>query len=108
MDPTASSFTARNNAKRAAAKMIANGTAPAVDYGIRPRGDGRFEIVWKTITAEVEADIYTAATEDGHYGTNPRPSINDDPGYAASKAETDEIAAAIADEPAPSSGPTSS
>ena len=37
MDTTASSFTARNNAKRAAEKMIANGKAPAVDYGIRPR-----------------------------------------------------------------------
>jgi hypothetical protein len=48
MDPTASSFTARNNAKRAAEKMVANGTAPAVDYGIRPRDDdGRLEIVWK-------------------------------------------------------------
>src|ERR1700752_3079826 len=41
MDTTASSFTARNNAKRAAEKMIANGKAPAVDYGIRPRDDGR-------------------------------------------------------------------
>ncbi len=28
---------ARNNAKRAAEKMIANGKAPAVGYGIRPR-----------------------------------------------------------------------
>ena len=37
MDTTASSFTARNNAKRAAEKMIANGKAPAVDYSIRPR-----------------------------------------------------------------------
>ena len=48
MDTTASGFTERKSAKRAAVKMIANGTAPAVDYGIRPRGDGRFEIVWKT------------------------------------------------------------
>ena len=108
MDTTASGFTARKNAKRAAAKMIANGTAPAVDYGIRPRGDGRFEIVWKTIIGEVEAEICTAATEDGQYSTNPRLSINDDPGYAASKAETDETAAATADEPAVSSGPASS
>src|ERR1700726_2640449 len=72
MDTTASSFTARNNAKRAAEKMIANGKAPAVDYGIRPRDDGRFEIVWKTAatTGEVEAEIATAATaaEDS---TNP-------------------------------------
>jgi hypothetical protein len=56
--------------------MIANGTAPAVDYGIERREDGRFEIVWTTapITGEVEAEIATAATaaEDGHYSTNPR------------------------------------
>ena len=59
MDTTPSSFTARNNAKRAAEKMIANGKAPAVDYGIRPRDDGRFEIVWKTVptTGEVETEI---------------------------------------------------
>ena len=64
MDTTASSFTARNNAKRAAEKMIANGKAPAVDFGIRPRDDGRFEIVWKTVptTGEVETEIATAAT----------------------------------------------
>jgi hypothetical protein len=64
MDTTPSSFTARNNAQRAAEKLIANGKAPAVDYGIRPRDDGRFEIVWKTAptTGEVEAEIVTAAT----------------------------------------------
>ena len=47
MDTTASTFTARGNAKRAAERMIANGTAPAIYYDIRPREDGRFEIVWK-------------------------------------------------------------
>src|SRR6202045_3449824 len=64
MDTTASSFTARNNAKRAAEKMIASGKAPAVDYGIRPRDDGRFEIVWNTAptTGEVEAETAAAAT----------------------------------------------
>ena len=72
MDTTATSFTARNNAKRAAEKMIANGKAPAVDYGIRPRDDGRFEIVWKTAPTigEVEAS------------TNPRLSVNEDPSDA--------------------------
>jgi hypothetical protein len=45
MDTT---FTQRSNAKRAAERMIATGTAPAVDYGIKPRDDGGFEIVWKT------------------------------------------------------------
>ena len=70
MVTTASSFTARKNAKRSAEKMIANGKAPVVDYGIRPRDDGRFEIVWKTAPGigEVEAEIATAATaaEDRH------------------------------------------
>src|SRR5260370_13247899 len=48
MDTTASSFTARNNAKRAAEKMIANGKSPAVDYGIAPSDDGGFVIISKT------------------------------------------------------------
>src|SRR5215472_3562514 len=34
----------RSNAKRAAEKMITDGTAPAIDYGIKPREDGRFEM----------------------------------------------------------------
>ena len=48
MDTTASSFTLRKNAKRAAEAMIRKGIAPAVDYGIKLSDDGRFEIVWKT------------------------------------------------------------
>ena len=47
MDTTASSFTLRKNAKRAAEAMIRKGTAPAIDYGIKPSDNGRFEIVWK-------------------------------------------------------------
>ena len=38
MNTTASSFTLRKNAKRAAEAMIRNGTAPAVDYDINPSG----------------------------------------------------------------------
>src|SRR5438067_10730025 len=97
MDTTASSFTARNNARRAAEKMIANGKAPAVDYGIRPRDDGRFEIVWKTAptTGEVEADIATAA------------SANEDPSDAPPNAGAEEVAAATGNEPAASSVPAS-
>ena len=41
MDTTASSFTLRKNAKRAAEAMIRNGTAPAVDYDINPSGRKR-------------------------------------------------------------------
>src|SRR5204862_1508179 len=37
----------RKNAKRAAEAMIRKGTAPAVDFGIKPSDNGRFEIVWK-------------------------------------------------------------
>jgi hypothetical protein len=48
MDTTAPSFSTRSNAKRAAEQMIAKGVAPAVDYGIERRDNGRFEIVWKT------------------------------------------------------------
>jgi len=97
MDTTASSFTARNNAKRAAEKMIANGKASAVNYGIRPRDDGRFEIVWKTAPAigEVEAS------------TNPRLSVNEDPSHAPPNAGAEEAAAATGNEPAPSSVPAS-
>ena len=62
MDTTASSFTLRKNAKRAAEAMIRKGAAPAVEYGIRPSDDGRFEIVWKSVKAaptsdEVETEI---------------------------------------------------
>src|SRR5437763_2796956 len=51
MDTTASSFTLRKNAKRAAEAMIRKGTAPTIDYGIEPSANGRFEIVWKTAKA---------------------------------------------------------
>ena len=68
MDTTASSFTLRKNAKRAAEAMIRKGTAPAVDYGIKPSDDGRFEIVWKTAktaptTDEVETEIAEASAD---------------------------------------------
>src|ERR1700719_840481 len=111
MDTTASSFTARKNAKRAAEKMIADGKVPAVDYGIRPRDDGRFEIVWKTAptNGEVEAEIATAASaaEDSHYSTNPRLSVHEDPSDAPPNAGAEEVAAATGYEPAASSVPAS-
>src|SRR5262245_54912592 len=66
MDNNANSYSNRNNAKRAAEAMITKGTAPAVDYGIKPRDDGRFAIVWKTgdkavTTDEVETEVAEAA-----------------------------------------------
>src|ERR1700720_1057667 len=66
MDTTASSFTLRKNAKRAAEAMIRKGIAPAADYGIKLSDDGRFEIVWKITTSapttdEVETEIARAS-----------------------------------------------
>ena len=54
--------------KRAAEAMIRKGTAPAVDYGIKPSDDGRFEIVWKSAktaptTDEVETEIAEAPVD---------------------------------------------
>ena len=68
MDTTASSFTLRKNAKRAAEAMIRKGTSPAVDYGIKPSDNGRFEIVWKIAkteptTDEVETEIVEASAD---------------------------------------------
>jgi hypothetical protein len=68
MDTTASSFTLRKNAKRAAEAMIRNGTAPAIDYSIEPRDNGRFEIVWNTAktapaTDEVGTEIADASAD---------------------------------------------
>ena len=72
MAASASNFSNRSNAKRAAEKIIARGTAPAVDYSIKPSDDGRFEIVWKTAltTDEVEAEIATATCEADKPGTD--------------------------------------
>ena len=69
MDTTASSFTLRKNARRAAEAMIRNGTAPAVDYGIEPSVNGRFEIDWKTAKAtpatdEVEIQLAEASADE--------------------------------------------
>jgi hypothetical protein len=64
MDKTASStFSSRSNAKRAAEKLLAAGTAPAVDYGIKERQDGRFEIKWKTTPVPTGASKPPANTD---------------------------------------------
>ena len=46
---------------RAATRMIAKGTAPSVDYRIKPRDNGRFEVVWKTAPTTGEVETITAA-----------------------------------------------
>src|SRR5947207_2361228 len=67
MDTTVSSFTLRKNAKRAAEAMIRKGTAPAIDYGIKPSANGRFEIVWKAAKAapdELETQPAEASADE--------------------------------------------
>jgi hypothetical protein len=73
MDDTG--FSLRNNAKRAAERMIHNGTAPSIGYGLRTREDGRFEIVWKSgapdpASSEDVPEGYTGRDiPDGRYRT---------------------------------------
>jgi hypothetical protein len=81
MDITASSFTLRKNAKRAAEAMIRKGTAPSVDYRIKPSDDERFEIVWKIAktaptTDEVETEIAEASADQPAPASRLRPRHN--------------------------------
>src|SRR5258706_3494449 len=117
MNTTASSFTLRKNAKRAAEAMIRNGTAPAVDYDINPSGNGRFEIVWKTVKAaptsdEVETEIaeasadQPAAASPTEAASQPalaatEPATTDAAPQPASKAEAASQPAPVATEAAP-------
>jgi hypothetical protein len=59
--PRATTFSSRSNAKRAAEKAIATGTAPSLDYGIKTRPSGRYLIVWHRKGPEEEA---SEAAED--------------------------------------------
>ena len=117
MDTTASSFTLRKNAKRAAEAMIRKGTAPAVDYGIKPSDDGRFEIVWKTVKAaptsdEVETEIaeppanQPAAASPSEAASQPAPAATELATTDAAPQPASEVEAAsqpgpAATEPAP-------
>jgi hypothetical protein len=57
------SFSLRHNAKRAAERMIEGGTAPSIDYGLREREDGRFEIVWRCGAEAVDQRAEPPETE---------------------------------------------
>ena len=113
MDATASNFSNRSNAKRAAEKMIAKGTAPAVDYGIKPSDDGRFEIVWKTAltTAEFSETAEAQANQAGWDHTLEKTEAE---GWPNTDPTTDEVeteiatASATAHEPAASGEPAPS
>jgi hypothetical protein len=119
MDTTASSFTLRKNAKRAAEAMIRKGTAPAVDYGIKPSDNGRFEIVWKTAktaptTDKVETEIAGASADQPaaalptEAASQPAPAATEPattdaaPLQPGSEAEAASQPARAATEPAPS------
>jgi hypothetical protein len=110
MDSTASSFTLRKNAKRAAEAMIRKGTAPAVDYGIEPSDYGRFEIVWKIAKAapttdEVETEIAVASADQPVAGSSTEAASQ--PAPAATEPATTETAPQraseleVASQPAP-------
>ena len=101
MDTTASSFTLRKNAKRAADAMIRKATAPAVDYVIKPTEDGRFEIVWKSAETapgigEVETEIAEASAGDPA-AASPR-KVAPQPAPAATKLATTDTAPQAASE----------
>jgi hypothetical protein len=103
MDDTASSFSTRSNAKRAAEQMIAKGTALTVDYDIKPR-NGRFEVVWKTALTTAEF----AETTEAQVNQASKAEAEDWPNTAATTDEVEvEIATATAnaDESAASGKP---
>jgi hypothetical protein len=103
MDATASSFSTRSNAKRAAEQMIAKGTAPAVDYGIKP-SNGRFGVVWKTALTAAEF----AETAEAQANQASKAEGEDWPNTAATTEEVETKIATVtasADEPAASGEP---
>src|SRR5260221_11082247 len=110
MDATASSFSTRSNAKRAAEKMIAKGTAPTVDYGIKPSDDGRFEIVWKTALTTAEFSD-TAEAQANQANWNHELEKAEAEGWLNTDPTTDELeteiatASVTADEPATPGAP---
>jgi hypothetical protein len=73
--PKETTFSSRSNAKRAAEKAIADGTAPSIDYGIKERPSGRFQIIWHDYEARKraaeEAEVATATDEDEAPPSNP-------------------------------------
>jgi hypothetical protein len=76
MTDTAVSYSNHANARRAAEKLLTAGTAPAVDYGIKERDDGRFDIVWMTgnltpaTTGEIQTEITTATAAEPSAATS--------------------------------------
>ena len=106
MDTNASSFTLRKNAKRAAEAMIRKSTAPAVDYGIKPSDDGRFEIVWKSAeTAPNTDDVKTEIAEAS--ADQPAPASPTEAASQPAPAPTEPATIDAAPQPASEAEPTS-
>jgi hypothetical protein len=90
--------------------MIAKGTAPTVDYGIKPSDDGRFEIVWKTALTTAEFSE-TAEAQANQAGWDHKLEKAEAEGWPNTDPTTDEVeteiatASATADEPAASGEP---
>ena len=69
----ATTFSTRSNAKREAEKAIRDGSAPSIDYGIKPSANDRyrFEVVWLRkggteelpTTEQIETEIATTTAE---------------------------------------------
>src|SRR5437868_8561830 len=98
MDTTASRFTLRKNAKRAAEAMIRKGTAPAVDYGIKPGDDGRFEIDWTAPTTDEVGTEIADASADQPAAALPTEAASQ-PTPAATEPATNDAAPQPASEP---------
>jgi hypothetical protein len=97
--------------------MIRSGTAPAVDYGIEPSANGRFEIVWKTAKTaptadEVETEIAETSADQPAAGSpteaapqpapaTTEPETTDAAPQRASEAGAASQPAPVATEPAP-------
>jgi hypothetical protein len=111
MDTTASSFSTRGNAKRSAEQMIAKGTAPAADYDIERRDDGRFQLVWKTelmIVEAAEADEAQVIEPNGrHVFRNAEEETRSGPDRNAGKVETKIARTDTSHNPIPPNGPAS-
>jgi hypothetical protein len=85
--------------------LITDGTAPAVDYDIKPRDDGRFEVEWKTgnptpaTTGEIETEITTATAAEPSAATS-------EPALPAAPAATETAQVGVAPEAEAAPGPT--
>ena len=63
------SFSDRSNARRGANRMIDNGTAPSIRFGLRTLDNGRFEIVWKC-GESTEVAHEEEETQESQYSEN--------------------------------------